>query len=91
MVVQLIVKMQINDCPFRPGKRYEVRTEIKELGHSFTVGEIVVFSSWAYDPHNGVSRFWFTKEGSNETDAWHVWDTSPPACDQWGAYFRELC
>ena len=82
--------MMTNKCPFRVGKKYEALTRIEELGHIFDEGEVVVFKTPAYDPHNGVTRFWFTKDGDAEMNVWHVWDTDPPASEQWTKCFREV-
>jgi len=82
-------RMTTNDSPFNSGTHYEVQTNIQELGHVFTVGEIVVFKTSAYDPHNGVTRFWFAKEDGTQMNVWHVWDTAPPASKQWTTYFKE--
>jgi hypothetical protein len=82
--------MMTNQCPFAPEKRYEVLKNIEELGHVFTSGEIVIFKTSAYDAHNGVTRFWFTKEGDVQMNVWHVWDTDSPASEQWTKYFRGI-
>lgn len=76
-------------CPFKPGTRYRVRANVSELGHSFCAGEVVTFTRWSYDAHNGVSRFWFVREGANVAEAWHVWDDEASAALQSGEYFEE--
>jgi hypothetical protein len=80
--------MMTNECPFSVGKKYESLTRIEELGHIFDECEIMVFRTSAYDPHNGVTRFWFAKDGDAQMNVWHVWDTDPPASEQWTKYFR---
>ena len=82
--------MMANECPFSAGEKYEVLTRIEELGHAFIEGEIVIFKTSAYDPHNGVTRFWFTKDGDVEMNVWHVWDTDLPASEQKMKLFREV-
>ena len=79
----------MSNCPFISGKKYQVQVNIDELGHMFTAGEIVVFQKSAYDPHNGVTRFWFAKQSGDQMNVWHVWDTDPPASEQWRKYFHE--
>lgn len=77
-----------NECPFSVGKKYEALIRIEELGHIFDECEIMVFTTSAYDSHNGVTRFWFTKDGDAQMNVWHVWDTDQPASEQWTKYFR---
>lgn len=81
--------MSNEECPFKSGVRYRVRANISELGHSFSAGEFVIFTRWAYDAHNGVSRFWFNKEGTDKMDVWHVWDNEASASEQWRTYFEK--
>lgn len=64
--------------------------DTKELGHAFRKGSDVVFVNSAYDPHNGVTRFWFRREGSEELNAWHVWDSGPSAAEQAPRVFTEV-
>jgi hypothetical protein len=62
---------------FKSGFRYLVLMNVSELGHAFSAGEIVVFSCSSYDAYHGVTRYWFKKSGSMESNAWHVWDNAP--------------
>jgi hypothetical protein len=78
-----------NTSPFTKEKKYEVITSISELGHNFKVGEVVVYKTFSYDAHNGVTRFWFAKNEENDLYVWHVWDTDKPAFEQWMKYFKE--
>jgi len=78
-----------NECPFTPGEQYKVLRRIDELGHAFTPGEVVVFKAFAYDAHNGVTRFWFERDNS-QVNVWHVWDTDPPALEQWEKHFKQV-
>lgn len=79
----------MNAHPFSIGKRYRVLAKIEELGHDFKAGAIVVFINSAYDPHNGVTRFWFKNEDNEKMNVWHVWDNDQPAAEQWQNYFQE--
>lgn len=78
----------INVCPFSVGEKYEALVHIEELGHTFKKGEVVRFKTYAYDSHNGVTRFWFIRDGDAQLNVWHVLDTDPPASEQWRMYFR---
>lgn len=82
--------MKPDEPPFTPEEHCEVLATIQELGHDFTVGTIVVFKRFAFDAHNGVTRFWFTKDGDDRLNVWHVWDTDPPASVQWVKYFKKV-
>ena len=75
--------------PFVPGKSYRVKRTIAYLNHTFHENEIVIFSTSAYDPHNGVTRYWFKKNGSKEDNVWHVFDGAPTAMEIWRNYFEE--
>jgi hypothetical protein len=75
------------DCPFQEGNKYLVKRKISFLNHVLEEGEVVIFSTWAYDPHNGVTRFWFKKMNSEESNAWHVFDSDPGASQVWKEYF----
>lgn len=75
---------------FTPGNKYLVLKSIAELGHTFTEGEIVTFSSSSYDAYHGVTRYWFRKNGGKESNAWHVWDGAPLSVPDWQNYFRPL-
>ena len=81
--------MTEGDCPFVRGKRYEILKSISELGSNFSTGESFVFKTAAYDPHNGVTRFWFIPETGEEAVIWHVWDSDLPTFEHWEKYFRE--
>jgi hypothetical protein len=65
----------MNDsCPFRKGYKYRVKRDYSLLNHSFNSGEIVVFGAFGYDFKAGVTRYWFKKIDSKESNAWHVFD-----------------
>lgn len=71
--------MSNDDLPFVRGGRYRVLTDLIELGHAFKAGSTVEFLNSSYDPHNGLTRFWFKNDCTDELNAWHVWDVGPPA------------
>jgi len=75
--------------PFIPGVRYRVIANYEELGHKFASGSTVVFVNSAYDPHNGVTRYWFKLEGSDDLNAWHVWDDDPTAAEKYREKFQK--
>jgi hypothetical protein len=66
--------MQQTTPPFEVGQRYRVRRDYAFLNHSFRAGEVVVFSTHAYDPHEGLTRYWFRSIDSTDTNVWHVFD-----------------
>jgi hypothetical protein len=79
----------MSTCPFSIGKRYQVLADIEEMGHVLKAGVIVVFINSAYDPHNGVTRYWFKNQDSEVMNVWHVWDNDQSATEQWKKFFQE--
>jgi hypothetical protein len=59
---------------FREGCKYRVMRSYSYLNHKLILGEFVVFVASAYSPREGVTRYWFKKVDSVESNAWHVFD-----------------
>lgn len=76
--------------PFEVGRKYRVLKTYTELNHTLREGEIVVFVTDGYDPHSGVTRFWFRKDGSDEQNVWHVWDNDTERLELWTRLFEPL-
>jgi hypothetical protein len=68
-------------CPFREGQRCRVKRDYAHLNHVFHAGEEVVFSSHAYSPKDGVTRYWFRSVTSGDTNAWHAFDDRTTEAD----------
>ena len=79
-----------SECPFNVGGKYLVKKNLPHLNHVFRQNEIVVFSAHAYDPHDGVTRYWFQKLDSDEKNAWHVFDNNSDPRQTWENYFEEV-
>ncbi len=77
-------------CPFRVGSKYRVRRDYSFLNHRFVAGELVEFSSFAYDAKGGVTRYWFKSPGTDETNVWHIFDNQEPE-PEWNDLFEEIC
>lgn len=76
------------ECPFQEGQMYRVKRQISYLNHVLQQGQIVKFNTCAYDPPNGVTRFWFQNIDSEESNAWHVFDNAAPASQTWQDFFE---
>jgi hypothetical protein len=59
---------------FTKGRKYRVKRAYAFLNHTFSSGEVVTFHTSAYDAKGGVTRYWFGKTDSDETNVWHVFD-----------------
>lgn len=82
--------MSLQECPFKVGQCYRVKKSLSYLNHVFRQEEVVVFADHSYDPHHGITRFWFRKRDTDETNAWHVRDDEPTAFQVWKEHFEEL-
>lgn len=82
--------MSWRKCPFQIGRQYRLKRDLLELNHALYKNEIVIFSNESYDPHNGVTRYWFKRQTNNESNAWHVWDEDTDPMQTWGELFEEL-
>lgn len=80
----------MKNCPFEIGKQYIALKDIDFLNHHFAKGEIIIFKSHAYDFHQGVTRFWFSKLDGSETNAWHVFDQDAHELEAWEEFFEPL-
>jgi hypothetical protein len=76
-------------CPFENNRNYRVKYSVAELGHTFKKGEIVRFQGDSYDPKQGVIRFWFQAQDSNEMQAWHVWESEIESLSRWQDLFTQ--
>ena len=75
-------------CPFQIGKKYHIRRGCSCLNPVFRQGEDVVFSSHAYSPQEGVTRYWFRCIQSGETNIWHLADGD--LADGWSEVFEAI-
>jgi hypothetical protein len=80
---------QCDASPFKKGGIYIIKESYLELGHSFEKGQTVTFVERTYDPHSGVSRYWFKLSEDESLNAWHVWDDDEPRIDTWRKIFEE--
>ena len=76
-------------CPFREACKYRVKRDYSFFNHKFNSGEFVVFMAFGYSPKEGVTRYWFKKIDSEETNAWHVSDNQK-ADFHWMDLFEEI-
>jgi hypothetical protein len=81
--------MQDLSSPFRVGQQYRVRRDYSFLNHNFCAGEIVTFSAHSYSAKEGVMRFWFKRDNSEETNVWHVFDNQKQEIS-WHEMFDEI-
>lgn len=88
MKVADICKDMWRNCPFEPGKQYQVIKDIDFLNHHFKKGAIVVFKDCAYDFHQGVTRYWFSDRDGSDTNVWHVFDKDPDPSETWKDLFK---
>jgi hypothetical protein len=76
-------------CPFQIDHRYKVLRDYSFLNHAFRAGNHLVFTSFAYSPKEGVTRYWFKHVGSGETNAWHVFESEEAETD-WRQTFEPV-
>jgi len=76
-------------CPFRKGYKYRVKRDYSFLNHSFSFGQIVVFEAFGYDFKAGVTRYSFKKVDTEESNAWHVFDSQKTDL-HWTDLFEEI-
>ena len=43
---------------FTQGQRFRVRRDYRYLNHTFHAGEEVLFTTCAYSPKEGITRYW---------------------------------
>jgi hypothetical protein len=80
---------QPDTFPFKIGKKYLIKKNYSELGHSFEQGQSVIFVKCTYDPRLGVSRYWFSLSQENNLVAWHVWDDDESRLHIWSQIFEQ--
>ena len=68
-------------CPFSEGQRFRVRRDYSHLNHTFRAGEEVVFTTCAYSPKEGITRYWFRSVASGDTNVWHSFDDQTAESD----------
>ncbi len=60
--------------PFVIGKRYRVRKSFEALRDTFTEGDVLIYDSTAYSRYDGITGYFFVKEGSTKMQWWDIPD-----------------
>ena len=77
-------------CPFEKGRRYKVLKDVAFLNHGFKKDTEVVFDTYAYDFHDGFTRYWFSNVDGSESNIWHVFDRGPDSIETWTTIFEPI-